>query len=245
MSDTKPMSRMKGILKKRKQKQSKVPQSSQKPKVKMLQEQEIEEEKNTLILSDDFENHAIQEDCLEVENSENSKSSSEVEFPFKRRKQVALEEDRVDIVESSKKDVMSPSNIPTNDEAAWEDKNDTSVTVDILKSSRTKKLKEEMDEQEITGEEYSKRLRKYQRKVAEAGKSELYKWAYQVEDNRGDKSNLIFELPYGWNENEEDSIFQKRQLSNTCLPDASNLTPNDSQVQDNLKRRLERNLLKR
>jgi hypothetical protein len=191
------MSRMKGILKKRKQKQSKVPQSSQKPKVKMLQEQEIEEEKNTLILSDDFENHAIQEDCLEVENSENSKSSSEVEFPFKRRKQVTLEEDRADIVESSKKDVMSPSNIPTNDEAAWEDKNDTSVTVDILKSSRTKKLKEEMDEQEITGEEYSKRLRKYQRKVAEAGKSELYKWAYQVEDNRRDKSNLIFELPYG------------------------------------------------
>lgn len=82
------------------------------------------------------------------------------------------------------------------EEVAWEDKNDENITIDILKNSRTKKLQEEEKEQELSGKEYSKRLRKFQAKTLENDQSELFKWANtddtaEEEDNKG---NMLLSL---------------------------------------------------
>lgn len=127
-------------------------------------------------------NHAqLGEDSDSVVELKNISSDSEPEFPFKRQKVKDTEEEKhaTKPLNSLLKLAGSPSNAPTGDEAAWEDKNDNQMSVDIMKSTRTKKLQEEHDESEITGAEYSKRLRKFQQKITETGKNDLYKWAFE------------------------------------------------------------------
>lgn len=84
-----------------------------------------------------------------------------------------------------------------DDVAAWHDSHDQSVTIDILKNNRTKKLQEEQDESTVTGVEYTKRLRKFQQKVAQNDQNELFKWAFDDKEDDGQeehKDNLLMSL---------------------------------------------------
>lgn len=56
-------------------------------------------------------------------------------------------------------------------------------------SNRTKKLRKDLNEETIKGDEYSKRLRKFQQKIAENNKNELFKWAYDNMDDENKDGN--------------------------------------------------------
>ena len=144
-------------------------------------------------ITDSFQDFSGSKIDLHQESDESSSSNhakleispneqkAEVEYPFGRKKVIEPSSESEDEL-PFRSPVKQTNNAVSGEEtAAWEDPNDQQVDIDIMKNSRTKKLQEEQDESVIKGDEYSKRLRKFQQKVTNSDKNELYKWAFSEE----------------------------------------------------------------
>lgn len=184
------MSKLKSILKQTKQKQK---DSGKKHKRAKIVDAQNDSEDNDLggDMNLEIQNHAKAEsDSDSVVELKNADSDSEYPFENKTKKIGYGQEQKGGLA------ALLQENMPTNDEAAWEDKNDNDISIDIMNNTRTKKLQEEHGEDTITGSEYSRRLRKFQEKVSQNNKNELYKWAYQegAEEEEKDSDNMLLSL---------------------------------------------------
>lgn len=111
---------------------------------------------------------------------------------------------------SSKSEVEDLSDIVDNNTSAWQDEDDETLKIDLLQVNRSKKLRYNRQDNNVTGIEYSKRLREYQQ-----DKFPRPKWA-QINDNI---QNV--EEEQEWLSNNPLSILGKKINSKTQLPSDS------------------------